>query len=774
MATRLVLLARVAVGNLLSSFLNVFVGAVLAFAAALLLIGASLFSTLDQSLSKSIVGSVTGHYQVYAARSKTSLEVYGRMDGTDSTLAPLDGFPALKARLLALPDVARVVPMGSCTAQISAGNTVDLTLERLRDLYRDRPDAQEERRKQADSVKAHVRNMVAVLSRDAERASELVKTDTVDQEVRAALRVAAGDAFWQTFDDDPLGHLELLENKVAPEVGDADLLFIRVIGTDLDAYQATFDRMVIVEGTQVPSGHRGILLPRLFVEDTLKLRNARRLDRIRDGRSVGRRISDDAELKRWVRENQSQTREVLLQLDGLATAEATSRLQRLFGSTEPSLEALLAQFFATDDANFDARYRFFYEQLAPLLSLYRSKVGDTLTLRSFGRSGSIETSAVKLYGIFELKGLEKSPLAGASGLVDLVTFRELYGYLTAERKAELDALRAGTQLKQVTRESAEAELFGGGDALVDEARPAQLAEATTTRRATRRLETFPTSELDEGVVLHAAVMLKDDSKAAFARAGADIERLLSAERPPPDDAALAAAEQLLGTGRLPLTVALPLRQALAQERARAKDPAARSAQPLRQLEEALRLARRNLPQDDARVLDALLTASKPKAWVVDWVTAAGFLGQFIGFFRLLLLAVVLAFGFIAVVVVTIGVTVATIQRTTTFGTMRAIGAQRETVMAMVLAETLMLALVFGAVGVALGSAAVSWMHSAGIPAFRDELYFFFSGPVLRPVVTPGAVALSLFATLLVSLIAVVFPVFLVTRISPLAAMQASE
>ena len=33
------------------------------------------------------------------------------MDGTDSSLTPIDDFKALKAKLLAVPNVAKVVPM---------------------------------------------------------------------------------------------------------------------------------------------------------------------------------------------------------------------------------------------------------------------------------------------------------------------------------------------------------------------------------------------------------------------------------------------------------------------------------------------------------------------------------------------------------------------------------------------------------------------------------------------------------------------------------------
>ncbi len=772
-------LVRIALANLFSSFLNVFVGAVLAFGAALLVVGGSLFSTLDQSLSRSIVGSITGHLQVYAARSKHPLEVYGRVDGSDSTLAPLDDFKALKAKLLQVPNVARVVPMGSCSVLVSSGNTVDVTLEKLRSLYRNQeaeatklPDG--EFRRQADSVKAHVRYVVGLLATDARRATELARLDEEDLAVQKALTTASSDAFWAGFDEDPFGHLELLENKVAPEVGDSDMLFIRLLGTDLDAYQQTFDRLAIVEGTQVPRGQRGVLLPRFFVEEFLKLKNARRLDKLKEARAVGRTIATDKELQRLVRENQAQTREVVLQLDGLRAAEATRRLQAFLGENDPDLGRLLSHLLAVDDATFDARYAFFYESLAPLVTLYRAKVGDSVTVRTIGKSGGVEAATVKVYGIFELKGLEKSPLAGINGLVDIVTFRELYGYLSAERKAELEELKKATGAREVSRESAEAELFGGEAELEAEAKAADLRVEPALRKVERRSETYEPEEIDDGVVLHAAVMLKDGSTLAQLQTLAEVEQVLAAERPAVDAKAVAAAEALLASGRLPFTLAQPLGAALAVEQGRAKGEAATSTAAVRGLEDALRAQRRLVPAGDVAVVDQLLASAKPRVWVVDWATAAGYLGQFILFFRLLLVAVVVAFAFIALVVVTIGVTIATLQRTQTIGTMRAIGAQREFVVGMVLVETMVLAVVFGLAGAAVGSGLVAWMHSSGIPAFRDELYFFFSGPVLRPELTPGALALALVATMGVSLLSVLFPVILATRVSPLTAMQTAE
>ncbi len=785
MLSKFTVLVRIALANVFASALNLFVGLVLAFGAAMLVIGGSIFWTLDEALSKSIVGSISGHLQVYGGRSKDPLELYGKVDGSDSQLTPIDDFKALEAKLLAVPNVARVVPMGSTTALISSGNIVDVTIEKLRTLLKEQTDpatkrSDEDYARARRSLEDHLRTMVTVLTKDLEREKELTAEKDLDVSARAVLAKAGSDEFWNGFEADTLGHLEWLENQLAPVVSDAEILPVGVLGTDLDAYQRSFDRLVVVEGAQVATGHRGILLPRFVMEENLKLKNARRLDKIRDARAAGRKLSDtsDQELQRFVKENQAQTREIVLQLDSIGTQEAVVKLQTLLDSKEPDLAALLTTFFTVTDANFDQRYRFFYEQLAPKLALYRVKVGDTLTLKSLGRSGGQQTALVRLAGVFEFKGLEKSPLAGAKALTDLVTFRELYGYLTPEKKAELDAMKAQTGAKDISRENAEADLFSGDEAAVVEevkAQPLAEVEAHHGSGSSRRLaETFDVAQLADGVVLDAAILLVDGSPLAQTRAERAIEELVSADSTPVDAATLDTARALSAKHVLPLGLSSALSSVIELETKRQQGHPEPRFAALLSLKEALKAERPGLEAPTIATIEHLYEAARPPTWVVGWTQAAGFLGKFIDFFRLLLVAVVGAFAFFALLVVTIGMTISTLQRTSTIGTMRAIGAQRPFVVAMVLIETVLLGLAFGVVGAAVGSLGVAYLHERGIPAFRDELYFFFSGPVLRPELTFSGVVLAVVVTLVASVLAVIFPLVLATRVSPLTAMQASE
>src|SRR5262249_22735547 len=152
------------------------------------------------------------------------------------------------------------------------------------------------------------------------------------------------------------------------------------------------------------------------------------------------------------------------------TADFRARLQRALGSKETDVGKLLASFFQTDDQNFRQRYDFFYKELAPSLELYRVRIGDVVTIKAFTRSGYVQSVNVPRYGTFEFQGLEKSTLAGALNLMDLVSFRELYGFMTGERLAEIQALQKESGAREISRENAEAELFGSAPSPTDKER----------------------------------------------------------------------------------------------------------------------------------------------------------------------------------------------------------------------------------------------------------------------------------------------------------------
>jgi ABC-type antimicrobial peptide transport system permease subunit len=439
----------------------------------------------------------------------------------------------------------------------------------------------------------------------------------------------------------------------------------------------------------------------------LKLKAARRLDKIKKTRvdqglpivTSTAKGGQPSEAEHLLKENQAQTQEIILQLDRIKTQQAIGRLQLELGSSETDLDGLLKKFFEMNDSNFKRRYQFFYEQLTPLLELYRIRVGDVLTIKAFTRTGYVQSVNVPVYGTFQFKGMEDAALAGNLNLMDLVSFRDLYGYLSADRIEEVKNLKMLAGSESIDRSRAEEELFGTTRKVVAEATPGLIdegKESTGNLRALRREEllrrVYSKDEMDNGVMLNAAVILKDPTK--LKQTMKDIE-------------SLSAREQL------------------------------------------------NLK-------------------VVSWQTAAGLIGQFVSLAKLALYIAVFIIFIVALVIINNAMMMATLQRVHEIGTMRAIGAQRSFVLGLVLTEIIVLGMVFGATGAAIGAGVVKWLGRVGIAAQNDWFYFFFSGPRLHPWLSASNLIAAFVIVLVVSAISTLYPAFLATRVAPVRAMQAEE
>jgi ABC-type lipoprotein release transport system permease subunit len=698
----LTVVIQIAFRNLFANrWKTLIVGGIIGFGAFLVVIGTSLLDSVDHAMSRSIISSIAGNIQVYSSESKDDLDVMGGFSFDANSIEPLSDFARVKSVLMSVPNVAQVVPMGLNGSLTLSGNTVDQALAKLRTSVtaKTRGDTSAALAQTYADQKDHVRQIISVLQGDTENAKKLHDEKALANDDLGSVARAASAEFWDTFDQDPLDHLEFLENRIAPLATDADMLFLRYVGTDPSVFAKSFDRMTIVEGQAIPEGKRGFLFSKYVYEEQVKLKTARNLDKVHEAITIrGKKIAKDEELTRLVREASTQVKELLLELDAPKTKLFRSNLQGVLHSSESDVGKLLGQFLSTNDENFESRYAFFYKELAPSLELYRVRIGDTLTIKAFTRSGYVQSANLKVYGTFAFKGLEKSPQAGTMNMMDLVSFRELYGFMTDDRAKEIAAMRATSGAKEVSRENAESELFGAASdapSAAGAAPSADLGAQLSGLAGTHRRDgdqPYDPTQLEQGVILNAAVLVKDERKTE--------QTILDIE----------AAGKKAG---------LPLK-------------------------------------------------------AISWQKAAGLIGQFTTLMRVVLYTAVLIIFVVALVIINNALVMATLQRVREIGTLRAVGAQRRFILAMLVLESVAVGLVFGAIGTLLGAGLIALLGRVGIAAGNDVLMFFFSGPRLYPALASFNLLLALGIVLFVSVISSVYPAWIAMRISPREAMQSED
>jgi ABC-type lipoprotein release transport system permease subunit len=165
---------------------------------------------------------------------------------------------------------------------------------------------------------------------------------------------------------------------------------------------------------------------------------------------------------------------------------------------------------------------------------------------------------------------------------------------------------------------------------------------------------------------------------------------------------------------------------------------------------------------------------------VGWEGATGFVGQFIHVLRFALYVAVLIILLVAIVIVNNSMVMATLERVSEIGTMRAIGAQKGFILRMFVLEAVVLALLSGSLGALLGAQITLFLQDVGIPAATQStqttevLIFLFGGPRLYPTVAPSHLLFGLGVILVVGLVSALYPAFLATRIQPIQAMQTED
>ncbi len=708
------ILIHIALRNLLTHKVkSAIVGGLLVFAAFLIIVGLSLISSIDKSMSKSIVNSVAGHIQLQQKGAKDELSIFGQMGSNE--IGYIHNFAEVRKKIEALPEVAAIIPMGIDSSIVFGGNVLDVKLEALRNAVKAGD------KQQVDVVRRHVRRMVALLDDELKNLKGFSDAAKMSDDMKQGLiDVAAANqpTFWDSFDQDPFARLEFLENKIAKMAIGEDMLMLRYVGTDTERFRKVFDRFEMVDGAPIPPGQRGFLFNKFTYEEQVKHKTARRLDKIKDRLAEGAQVATDDEIKLWIKLNRSQYKEITYQLDDVATAEVKLALQTELDSKEEDLPKLVDAFMDVTDANFSQRYEVFYKVIAPRIRLYAIRVGDTMTINGFSQSGYATTVNVKMYGTFRFHGLDRSTMAGAFNVLDLMTYRDLLGYMTADKKAEIAKLQAASGLKELKRDTAEAELFGEG--------AGEQVEDTTNATPTAAAAATPTDAPAEATPAALAAGSGGGSAKVFAR---ELEKHVYTQ-----------AELDGGVIR---STAIMLKPGVSVEEGMAK-------------------------------VNAAIDANKFELKALDWRAASGLVGNFVGVIYAVLAFSIFIIFLVSLVIINNSLVMSTLERTREIGTMRAIGAQRWEILLMFVVEAVVMAIVFGAIGCALGYSLVAWYGHFGILAANDFMSFLAGGPRFYPALPGWGLPVAMVAVGIVTLISTLYPAWLATRITPLAAMQDSE
>ena len=512
------LVAGTAYRNLVAGgWKTVIVGSIICFGTAMVVVNASIFRSTVDAMQRNISGSLTGDLQVYSAQSKDAVDVLGGLDSSVN-LATLTDYAAVRKILEDVPNVDVVVPMAMESGLVTSESSLDRALAALRvevNVQHALPEPDEAEKARLDTQKGRVRELVSALSRDVQSADRIETTGPRSD--AAELQRVSSDAFWGGFDADPYAHLEQLDNSVANAAAEGEYKPLRYVGTDPAAFKSGFERIEIVDGALIAPGERGFMLSKFVYEEHFKLRTARRLDKIKRAiETYGASIAKDPTLQSLVRENLGELRAITLQLDAAKTVKVRAALQAFLHSERADVSKLLTQFLSLDDDNFQTRYAFFYEALAPQLELYQLEIGDDITIQAIYRNGYVRAAKLKVAGTYRFKGLEDSPQAGGINMMDLVSFRELHGLGVAEHDAELKALQSAAAVVDVSRERADQDLFAVKqvDHEVAQAAPVDVPDLSGTRaRHEQALRAgYDPRELKGGAVTSLAIKLHDSSK----------------------------------------------------------------------------------------------------------------------------------------------------------------------------------------------------------------------------------------------------------------------
>lgn len=155
----------------------------------------------------------------------------------------------------------------------------------------------------------------------------------------------------------------------------------------------------------------------------------------------------------------------------------------------------------------------------------------------------------------------------------------------------------------------------------------------------------------------------------------------------------------------------------------------------------------------------------------DWRWAAGFIADLAFSIRNILNIIIVVIAIVAIIIIMNTLVISVTERIAEIGTIRAIGGQKTFVRTMITTEVLTITLLFGLVGVVVGSLTIGLLNLLGLPASNLFLQILFGGPDLKPILSMSSLFLSLIAVIVIGILASLYPTSVALGVSPVQAMQ---
>ncbi len=154
-----------------------------------------------------------------------------------------------------------------------------------------------------------------------------------------------------------------------------------------------------------------------------------------------------------------------------------------------------------------------------------------------------------------------------------------------------------------------------------------------------------------------------------------------------------------------------------------------------------------------------------------WIDAAGQVAEMTSALRLVFNVIIIIIAVVAVIIIMNTLVISVTERIGEIGTMRAIGAQKSFVRRMIILETVVISLFFGGIGILLGSLTIGIVGAVKIETQNLILQMLAGGPLIKPIISAGSIAVSLIGMLAAGVIASFYPAQLALRIEPRQAMD---